>query len=169
MKKLGLILLVGITLISCSKKDDDGVHHGYFTYEYQNGAWGYQHEGWMMDEKGKVSSFNLPEHWNGVDSLGYISEAELIENLENCENKIDHVSSRKLSSKNQLVATAVNGDYSERRNLGDDLGRIQYICYNWNSTLNLYQKVVLEESGDISYQNLSSEAQEIIKWMKKIK
>lgn len=169
MKKLGLFLLVSIILISCSKKDDDEVHHGYFTYEYQNWAWGYQHEGWMMDEKGKVNSFNLPEHWNGVDSLGYISEVELIENLEFCESKIDQVSSSQLLNKNQLISAAVNGEYSERQNTAYDAGSIQYVCYYWESALNSYKRVVLEESGDISYQNLSTEAQEITKWMKKIK
>ncbi|MDQ3016156.1 MAG: hypothetical protein M3R25_05480 [Bacteroidota bacterium] len=46
----------------------------YFQYEYKNGAWGTQHEGWYIDQAGKISRYELPENWIEPDSMGFISE-----------------------------------------------------------------------------------------------
>jgi hypothetical protein len=169
MKRILFFTLIVLLLFGCNKEKYDSIPHGYYTVEYMNFAWGFQHTGWIIDSEGNVMSFDLPSNWNREDSLGYISEADLIDNLSQCNEKIDKVTSRRLYLNNKLIDGAANGTFSERENTSNDAGGMEFSCYQFDQELNLYKKVTLNVEGDWSYHNESEEAEKITKWMKKIK
>lgn len=169
MRKLTLILFFIWPVIFCCNKEDLGtIPHGYFTFEYINYAWGYQHSGWIIDSTGIVKGFNLPEFWNYTDASGYISKSELEENLIYCTTMIDEVSEKTLNKYNNLIDAASKGSLSEIKNIGQDGGGLEYCCYLFDSNLNLYKKVTIDVQGDQSYYNKSHAAKDILKWMKKL-
>ncbi len=165
MNRYLLFTLFILSLFSCTKKYES-LPHGYYTMEFHNFAWGEQHDGWMIDKDGNIMSFNLPEEWNYADSLGYISEEHLQENLARCTEKLGKTTKRRLYLNNKLIAAAAEGTLSERKNIGADMGATTYLCYQYDKEKNLYKRVVLDTEGDWSYYNQSQEAKEITRWMK---
>ena len=168
MKNTFIIFIVFITFLSCEKEKINDSFNGYYTIEYTNWAWGYQHNGWVIDMQGRVMSFDLPVKWNKVDSLGYISKENLLENITNCDSKIEDVSNNNLIKYSTLINKAINGNISTKINTANDAGQTSYICYQFDTDLGLYKKIILKEQGDFSFHNESQEAKKIIKWMNNI-
>lgn len=167
MKRQLLYPLFLLVLIGCSKKYSS-IPHGYYTMVHQNAAWGQQFGGWMINAEGEVLSFDKPSTWHKADSLGYISEAFLLENIANCEAELHKVSKRKVYKNNQLIAGAAKGSFSDESNSGNDAGTWMYTCFQYDAEKGLYKQVILAVDGDFSYANLSDEAAEIVKWMKSL-
>lgn len=169
MKKTTLLvlMLLPVIFLSCSKRNYENVPHSYFTKEYVNTAWGYSHQGWMIDDEGAVRSFNMPDNWHDVDSLGYISAADLQDNLASCNVTIDKVSKLKLNQQNRAVGEASEGTVTSPENTAYDLGQTEYFCYIYMDAVSMYKKVLLAAEGDFTYYNTSSAASDITKWMKK--
>jgi hypothetical protein len=166
MKKIILISIVILALLGCNKNKFDSIPHGYYTMEYYNWAWGYSHSGWIIDKGGDVMSFNLPDSWQNIDSTGHISEADLIENISNCDSKTNEISKSTLYKYNKLIDQAADGTISEPVNVGNDAGGTGLYCYQYNADLGLYKRVLLDVEGDWRYHNESSQAKTITKWLK---
>ena len=71
-----ILLLVGLT--GCEKEGDNGYEAPgdqpvLFEYRYVNHAWGYSENGWLIDSKGNMKSYDLPKDFNLPDSSGYIT------------------------------------------------------------------------------------------------
>ena len=167
MKKQIILSFFILLLLACSKKYSS-IPHGYFTYEYQNAAWGPQHELWVIDAEGKALSFDKPDIWHHPDSLGYIGVEQLLANLANSSVELNKVSKRKLYKNNKLIKGASKGSFSEKSNTSYDMGASTFSCYHYDSEKGKYKKVILAVEGDWSYANLSKEAKEIVYWMKSI-
>lgn len=165
---LFIISFIAYSLLGCNKEKFDSLPHGYYTLEHENWAWGYSHSGWIIDTDGNVMTFDLPSKWNREDSLGYISESALLENISYCNKKAEKVSKRKLYKHNQLIAGAANGKISLHDNTTADMGTRQYTCYWYDETRNLYKRVILKIEGDMEAVNESKNAAKIVDWMKKI-
>jgi len=168
MKQTIIITIVLFCLLGCNKKKYESIPHGYYTFEVENWAWGHQHNGWIIDADGNVMSFNLPANWKRPDSLGFISEEDILDNLSKCKNKIKNITARKLYENNKLLEGAAIGSFSEKENTANDMGWIQYSCYQFDVEKGLYKKIKLHVEGDWSFHNESNEAKEITAWMKKI-
>lgn len=171
MKRLRFLYLLSLTLVftGCYKEKFESIPHGYYTLEYENHAWGHQHSGWILDTDGKVKEFNLPENWNTPDSLGYLTENEIIENISYCKNEIDKFSKRKMYKFNKKIQNAANGNITSKKNTANDAGQTEYYCFFYDENKNAYKKINLSTEGDFSYHNESDEAKEIVDWLKKIK
>lgn len=168
MKQLFLISFIACVLLGCNKEKFDSLPHGYYTLEYENWAWGYQHSGWIVDEDGNIMSFDLPSKWSKEDSSGYIAESALLENISYCNKKVAKVSKRKLYKNNQLIDGAANGKLSSRNGSSRDGGVHRYNCYQYDKTRDLYKKIILKIEGDMEVVNESENAAKIVAWMKKI-
>ena len=57
-----------------------------FQVEYVNYALGYQHNGFIIDNKGNVLTYSNPENWNFPDKGLTISESQVKENMGKCFN-----------------------------------------------------------------------------------
>lgn len=167
MKKLFLLPIIFLILLGCNKEEFDSIPHGYYTQEYKNCAWGIQHSGWIIDSDGKVMSFDKPNMWNDVDLQGYISKDQIIENIANCDKKINRISKKRLLEKNKLIKDAALGTFSDTLIAACDKGKMDYYyCYLYDNTLGMYKKIRLSTEGDDEYHNESSAAKTIDAWMK---
>lgn len=140
-----------------------------FQSEYTNYAWGYSHNGWMLDSTGVVRSFQKSAAWIFPDSIGYISEADMKKNLAACDAVVTQVSKTEFSSYAEKATTCVNGTLTKPENKMADAGAHVWAFYLYDPTRKGYKRVILDMTGDWSQQNLASNAKEIVDWMLTIK
>ena len=85
VNKILIVSLALIILAGCKKNftlsDEQEI---FFQYEYRNYAWGHQHSGYFIDNKGNVLTYDNPEGWNFPDSDMMIYGNKLLENLDKC-------------------------------------------------------------------------------------
>ena len=48
-----------------------------FQLEYVNYAWGYQHNGFIIDNEGNVLTYSNPENWNFPDKDFSLTESQV--------------------------------------------------------------------------------------------
>jgi hypothetical protein len=174
MKNLvfGLILLT--TLSGCLRPDDIWAENTdsstlIFQSEYINYAWGYNHNGWMLDNTGQVKRFQKSAKWVFPDSLGYVSAADMQKNMAACDSVIAQISSNELALYSEKAISCLNYNMTKPQNLMADAGEQIYAFYIYDFGGNRYKRVVLKMRGDWSQENLAPNAGGIVDWMEKIK
>jgi len=166
---LFVVLLPVLLLGGCQKtnlriKSDQII---FFEFERHNYAWVFQHNGWMIDNSGKIFGYNLPDAWTLPDSAGYISETGLEMNLSQTDTLFNYqIGTSELSQKIKLIPWAAKGKLSERKQVMSDAGVGGFYCYVWDGSKNKYKKVLLEIKGDWEQTNLSYEAHTLVTWLK---
>lgn len=173
---LGLVLLTALS--GCLRPDDIGskdIEVDYanwppiFQSEYTNYAWGYNHNGWMMNNSGQVKRFQKGAKWVFPDSLGYISAVDLSKNMNGCDSVLAQISSKDFTLYAEKAITCAKGPMSKATNTMADAGEHIYAIYLYESGGNRYKRVILDMTGDWSQQNLATKSKEIVEWMKTIK
>lgn len=172
MKNLLLIFLLfsfasGCTYDSLAPgEDSSGL---IFQSEYTNNAWGYNHNGWMLDKSGEVKSFQKSASWVFPDAQGYISEADMQKNLASLDAVIARVSTSDFAKYGIMALTCAGGPLSKAENKMADAGALIYCFYLYEADQKRYRRVVLDMTGDWSQQNLSPNAKGIVDFLKNIK
>ena len=174
MKNFFFLAVITISLAGCLKMDDFGtvelgVSPLIFQSEYTNYAWGYSHNGWIMDSSGRVKRFQKNASWVFPDSLGYISALDMQKNLAACDSVLTQIGSQEFSQYAGKALSCVNGTLTPPQNLMADAGEHIYAFYLYEVDRNRYKRVILSMTGDWSQENLASNTGEIVDWMKKIK
>jgi len=180
MKKYFFLAVVLISLIGCFQINDFGRDETdppmlglplIFQSEYTNYAWGYNHNGWMMDGSGLVKRFQKNAPWVFPDSLGYISEIDMQKNLNVCDSLLEHVSSNELQQYTAKALTCVDGPMTNPKNTMADAGEHiwAFYIYDYKSARKRYKRVILNMTGDWSQENLAPNSKEVVDWMKTIK
>lgn len=140
-----------------------------FQSEYTNHAWGYNHNGWMMDSTGQVKRFQKSANWVFPDSLGYISAVDMYKNISACDSVLEQISAIDFMLYAEKAIRCANGPMSKASNTMADAGEHIYAFYLYEPSSNRYKRVILDMNGDWSQQNLATKSQEIVDWMKSIK
>jgi hypothetical protein len=136
-----------------------------FQVEYNNFAWGYQHNGYLIDSSGLVRSFSLPKNWHLPDSLGFISETSMNENISQLDTGSFYVDKNELLENYSKIKKISEGVLSKPKSTGADLGETDYSGYVYDATNNRYKRVLIKRSGDWTTENSSPEAEEVYKWL----
>jgi hypothetical protein len=129
MKPKIIYLLFFILLAGCNKEDDilpDANQPLLFQCEYINYAWGYQHNGWIIDSSGNVRSYRLPKQWYFVDSLGLISSQEMNDDIQLTDSIIFKIDRDSLLKYFSILEDASIGKLSEPRQEMFDAGITQF-------------------------------------------
>lgn len=140
-----------------------------FQSEYTNHAWGYNHNGWMMDGSGQVKRFQKTAAWVFPDSLGYVKEADMQKNLVACDSVLEYVSQYEVTRITDKAMTCLDGPLTKPQNLMADAGENIYAIYRYEADRKRYKRVILSMVGDFSQENLAPHTAEVVAWMKKIK
>lgn len=140
-----------------------------FQSEYTNHAWGYNHNGWMMDRSGIVKRFQKTAAWVFPDSVGFISQANMEKNVAACDSVIEEVNTAAFKLYAEKALTCVNGPFTKPENRMADAGEHIWAFYIYDSGKNGYRRVILNMTGDWSQENLATNSKEIVDWMKSIK
>lgn len=140
-----------------------------FQSEYTNHAWGYNHQGWMLDSSGQVRRFQKTAPWVFPDSLGYISEKDMDKNLSECDSVLQRISYDEFLRYSSKAIKCVDGPLTTPKNTMADAGEHIYAFYRYEADRKRYKRTILSMTGDWSQTNLAPDAREIVDWMTNIK
>jgi hypothetical protein len=156
-----------LLFINNCEKDNSFEQKIIFEYFY-NVPFGGIYTGWIVNNEGKIYSYNHPQKWNHVDENSFISLNNLNENLDYCDSVIYEIDENIFSVKSSLIEFISDTFYSNRECPGADRGLMIYCCYKFNPSNSLYKQVWLSEEGDCHMKNLDPKAIELNMWMKDI-
>ncbi len=172
MRRFIFTAVVFSFLFGCIQLNDFTIEESrplIFQSEYVNYAWGYNHNGWMMESSGEVKRFQKNATWVFPDSLGYISEVDMAKNISACDSVMAHVSPLTFSLYAQKAFTCSNGTMTKATNTMADAGEHIYCYYLYDASGKRYKRFVLSMTGDWSQENLAPYSKEVVDWMKAIK
>jgi hypothetical protein len=168
MKKTILYLSIMLFLAGCEKKTENYPNADQqilFQVEYNNWAWGYSHDGIVIDSSGNVRYFKFPKNWNYPDTAGYISESDMNKNLQQLDTVLFTIEKNTLLKYFSLLKDAAEGQISKPVNRMFDAGETTYSGFLYDLYSNRYKHILIKMVGDWSRDNDSSEAEEIYNWL----
>jgi hypothetical protein len=173
MKKIYIRLLTLILIISvttgCKKASVLNHEKGIlFQLEYVNYAWGYQHNGFLIDTEGNILLYDNPEKWNFPDDNLYLTPNQVAENITMCKatgKKIDDDELHKFAG---FIRNIASSKVSAQKHSGADEGTLEYICYQYSDTNPGYKGYLIKMEGDITCENLNFYSKKVTAWMKDI-
>jgi hypothetical protein len=162
-----LIAAISALLLTGCEKIYDYETNTIFMVEHSNYAWGIHHSGIMIDSTGNVMTFNLPTTWNWPDEMGFLSLADIQENLAQMEGISCSVTRNDFAKNSSKLMKAKNGILSDPKNEMYDFGTVQYSGFLYDPDNNRYQRILIRQTGDWSIENSSREAKELYEWLKR--
>jgi hypothetical protein len=138
----------------------------YCEHSHTNHAWSYQHRGIYVDPKGGVFRF---EHERGDQALlnvpaDSVTEQALLARFAPGRASVGTVAPAEMAERYRQVRAAVDGERSERRGRGADMGDTVSRCF-LPDTDGIYREVFLAQSGDWEQHNLSPTAAKLGHWL----
>ena len=169
------LILAGLTVFAsnCSKINIDNPvitknQLIIFQMEYINAAWGYQHNGYLIDSSGNVYTYSLPKKWTFCDSTRSLSETDMLSNLSETDSISYKIDKQELHAKLLLLGPALKGTLSAPRHEMCDAGIASFNVYTYDAARTMYKQILLKQWGDIMIDNSSPAADSICAWMNKI-
>jgi hypothetical protein len=167
--KILLILMLTVPMAGCRKNiaisDRQAI---LFEFEYINYAWNYQHYGFIIDNEGNVLTYKNPENWNFPDKELRISKNLIAENISMCTPSGITIPKSELQKYSSHIKNIASSKVSAQRNVADDAGSSQYICYQFSETSGMYRRTIIKLEGDFTCENLNFFSRKVAEWMKKI-
>jgi len=136
-----------------------------FEIQYINYAWGYQHSGSIINASGDVREFDLPSAWNYPDNTGYISKADMEENLAQLGEIKCTVNKGDFGYYSDKLANAQKGKLTTPEHQMCDFGSLSYSGYIYEPGKNRYKYVLIRQTGDFYVENKSRDASDIYDWL----
>ncbi|NOX87789.1 MAG: hypothetical protein GXO77_02105 [Calditrichaeota bacterium] len=166
------IILVSYFLLSGCVTDHGKIERSlnrkyYFEIEYVNYAWGYQQRGIYIDDSGNVYSykFDSGDKPQTPKSPPYYSGEELSEKYEHNKTFCRQLSKKLFEEKTKLIPLTMKAAYSDTTFPMADAGILAYKCYYFDKSNDRYLEIILKVKGDMSYKNLSPEAELLVEWL----
>lgn len=157
-----------LMLMGCSKDNPQrfaGKQRVCFQFDYMNYAWGYQHNGWLIDSSGNVYSYDKPENWTFPDSAGRIRQQDMNRNLDAAELVYVIPDMNMLNAKISLIPAAGEGSLQGPVYEMCDAGIAGYYGFLFNPETGIYRKVLLRQTGDARIENSAPESAELYDWL----
>lgn len=139
-----------------------------FQFEYINYAWGYHHYGFIIDNNGKVLTYNNPENWNFPDKDLSITATLVDENLNKCRHSVINISKEELQKYTNCIKNITSSKVTALKNVAADAGSIEFICYQYSENTSTYKGTLIKMEGDFTCENLNFYSKKVVAWMKGI-
>jgi hypothetical protein len=167
--KILLISLLSLSFAGCKKNyvisDKQRI---LFQFEYINYAWGYHHNGFIIDNDGNILTYNNPEEWNFADKDMSLTESQVSENIRKCISTGDKISADDLKKYTGYIKNIASTKLSALKNAGADAGSLEYICYQYSESTGMYKGYLIKMEGDFTCENLNFYSKKVATWMKDI-
>jgi hypothetical protein len=158
-----------ILIISCKK-------HGYsnenkeilFQYEYINYAWGYQHNGFIIDNQGNVLTYSNPENWNFTDKDLTLTEEQVDQNISLCNHSGKKISEAELRKYSGYIKNIASSQVTALKNVAADAGSGEFVCYLFSESTRSYKRYLIKMEGDFTCENMNFYSKKVVNWMKEI-
>jgi len=139
-----------------------------FQYEYINYAWGYQHNGFLIDTAGNVLIYNNPEGWNFPDKDFGLSEIQMRENIDSCSQSGKKIPKEELKKYSGYINNIALSKITAMKNIAADAGTTEFICYQFSENTGMYKGFLIKREGDFTCENLNFFSKKVASWMKEI-
>lgn len=137
-----------------------------FQVDYINYAWGYQHNGFIIDINGNVLSYSNPESWNFHDDEMNLTEDQVTENISRCSPTGITIPKADLDKYSGYIRNIASSKVTAPRNVAADAGTTQYICYQFDEYSSGYKGSLIKTEGDFSSENLNFYSKKVALWLK---
>jgi len=167
--KLLLFLLTVLFLTGCKKNYViSNKQLILFQIEYINYAWGYQHNGFIIDSEGNILTYKNPLKWNFPDKDFTISETQVKDNISNCINYGKKIPKEELQKYTNYIKNIASSKVTALKNVSADAGSLKYICYRFSESSGNYKGYVIKMEGDFTCENLNFFSKKVVTWLKSI-
>lgn len=166
-----LLLLSFILLLTGCKKDYmiSDKQAILFQIDYVNYAWGYQHNGIMIDREGNVLEYNNPENWNFADDNLILNENAVAENISLCDLTGIKISKDDLIKYSKYINNIASSKVTALKNVAADAGSLVFLCYQYSENTHSYKGYLIKMEGDFTSENLNFYSKKVVAWLKDVK
>lgn len=169
LKRILFLTLLFLFITGCKKNhiiSDKQVI--LFQFEYVNYAWGYQHNGFIIDNQGNVLTYNNPEVWNFPDNGLNLSENQVSENMKNCFQTEIKISKEELQKYSNYIDNIALSKVTAVKNVAADAGSTEYLCFKYSEDTGTYKGYLIKMEGDFTCENLNFYSKKVAAWMRGI-
>jgi hypothetical protein len=169
LTRIVIISLLILSLPGCKK--NLSVSHKQsilFQFDYLNYAWGYQHNGFYIDNNGNVLKYNNPENWNFPDKDKILTKNQVEENISKCVQADIKISNDELQKLIKYIDHIASSKVTAIKNVAADAGASEYICYQYSENTGYYKGSLIKLEGDFTCENLNFFSKKVYTWMKEI-
>jgi hypothetical protein len=168
-KKILFLLLSLVAICGCKKPGNISEKQVIlFQFDYLNYAWGYQHNGFIIDNEGNVLKYNNPEDWNFPDKDLILTEKQVAENIAKCTLTGVRISEDELKKYSSYIKNISLSKVSAIKNAGADAGSSEYVCYQFSENSSMYRGYLIKMEGDFTCENLNFYSKKVVTWLKNI-
>ena len=168
-EKIILITLLVLFITGCKKNyvisDKQAI---LFQLDYVNYAWGYQHHGFIIDNKGNILTYNNPEEWNFPDNNLVLNEIQVAENISKCIQTGKKISKEELQKYTNYIENIASSKVTALKNVAADAGSLEYVCYQFSESTGTYKGYLIKMEGDFTCENLNFYSKKLAAWMRYI-
>jgi predicted secreted protein len=169
LKGIFLIALIVFPVSGCRKNnlisDKQAI---LFQFEYLNYAWGFQQNGFLIDNEGNVLTYNNPENWNFADNDFMITESQVTENINKCLVTRKKISKEELQKYSNHIRNIASSKITALKNVAADEGSFKFICYQFSESTGIYKGTIIKMEGDFTCENLNFYSKKVVAWLKDI-
>ena len=140
-----------------------------FQVDYVNYAWGYQHNGFILDGDGIVYTYKNPPDWNFPDKDFNISENEVEDNIRNCTYSGQKIPSEELKKHAGYIRNISLSKITALKNVAADAGSLEYTCYQFSEKTDTYKGCLIKMEGDFTCENLNFYSKKVTGWLRSVK
>jgi hypothetical protein len=168
-EKIILIAFLVLFLAGCKKNNVISDNQAIlFQLEYVNRAWGYQHNGFIIDSEGNVLAYNNPSDWNFPDNEMTIYKNEVAENLSKCVPTSTKILKEELQKYINYIDNISLSKVTALKNVASDFGSLEFICYRYSESTGFYKGYLIKMEGDFTCENLNFYSKKVVAWMRYI-
>jgi hypothetical protein len=169
MKRILFLVLIILLVTGCKKNNIiSNKQVILFQFEYVNYAWGYQHNGFIIDNEGNVLTYNNPEYWNFPDNDLNLSENQVTENMRKCFQTEIKIPKEELQKYTNYIKNIGSSKVTAVKNVGADAGSTEFICYQFSENTGMYKGYLIKMEGDFTCENLNFYSKKVAAWMRGI-
>jgi hypothetical protein len=139
-----------------------------FQLDYVNYAWGYQHNGFLIDNEGNILTYSNPEAWHFPDNDLILSEKDVNENINKCTHSGIKIPAEELHKFSNYIKNIASSKVTAVKNTGADAGSTEFICYLFSQSTLKYKGTLIKKEGDFTCENLNFFSKKVVVWMREI-
>ena len=165
-------LMRSILVVVVSACSDDipvsGQQRVYFEMNYANQAWGSQFKGFLIDEEGRILTYDKPAKWNDAGVAVRLTAEEMEANLAQTTMAGPQIVPADLERYAAEARQVSDSAFSKPLYGGADQGATRFYSYRYDAATMTYSAVLLRQIGNVTIHNTDPNAEHIADWLIKV-
>lgn len=162
-------ILPAVLLWACS--DDTPVsdpQQVYFQVNYANQAWGRQFKGFLIDNEGRILTYDKPAKWNDAEVAVTITTEQMEANLAQTTVAGQRIAPADLERYVGEARQINDSAFSNPVQGGADQGQTRFYSYRYDAATRTYSAVLLRQIGNVTIHNTDPNAEKIADWLARV-